>query len=138
MKLGRKQRRVRMEMVPLMDLIFLLLIFFIYSMMSMAVHRALPLNLPSSRAAEMDRSVDVALTVRADGSLYLDKAPVPLEELAGLLELKKAGAADPDALSLQVFADGSLSYQALYRVLDQIKTAGVKRVSLQAGPKDAP
>ena len=138
MKLSRKRSRARMEMLPLMDIVFLLLVFFIYSMMSMAVHRALSLNLPSSQAAKVDTSVGVALTVQADSSLYLDKEPVALEDLAALLKLKQTGEADPGALSLQVFADGSVNYQELYRVLDQIKAAGVKKVSLQAGSKDAP
>ncbi len=132
MKLGRKRARARLEMLPLMDIVFLLLVFFIYAMMSMAVHRALPLNLPASRAAEADKSVSLALSVRADGALYLDKEPVPLEELAALLELKKVVAADPEDFSVQVFADGSLSYQDLYRVLDQLKVAGVKKIALQA------
>ncbi len=132
MKLARKRTRARIEMLPLMDIVFLLLVFFIYAMMSMTVHRALPLNLPSSKAAEADKSVSLALSVRSDGSIYLDKEPVPLDELAALLELKKAEAVEPENLSVRVFADNSLSYQELYRVLDQLKVAGVKKIALQA------
>ncbi len=44
------QRKVRIEMLPLIDIVFLLLVFFIYAMLSMAVHRGLPVVLPTSSA----------------------------------------------------------------------------------------
>lgn len=131
MKLRHKTQKVRVEMLPLMDLVFLLLIFFIYSMMSMAVHRALPLNLPKSGAAEIDSTVTMALTVKTDGTLYLDKEPVNLEALTEALVARKAGQEDNEP-SLQVFAEDSLSYQELFRVLDRVKAAGIRKLSLQA------
>ena len=43
-----KERKVRIEMLPLIDTVFLLLVFFIYGMLSMAVHHSLPVQLPLS------------------------------------------------------------------------------------------
>ena len=144
MRLRRERRNARVEMLPLMDVVFLLLVFFIYSMLMMAVHRGTPIKLPSSESAEVEKVSVLALTVRADGSLFLDKEPVSMEKLTDILRQKEAEAqqtlpADADALerkknlpSLQIFAEDSLVYQELYRVLDAVKAAGIRRISLQA------
>jgi biopolymer transport protein ExbD len=121
-----------------MDVVFLLLVFFIYAMMSMAVHRAMPLNLPRSSTAAPERGPGMALTVMADGSLYLDREPVVLENLAGILTERmeeKTAAGETDGEAIRVFGAAELSYQTLYRVLDQIRIAGVQKISLQADPR---
>ena len=122
-------RKARIEMLPLIDIVFLLLVFFIYAMLSMAVHRALPVALPESTTADLDKSAPVSVTVRADGSVYVDKEPVPMEMLAERLAAMAATQADRAVL---LFADQELSYQYLFKALDQIRTAGLTRISLQA------
>ena len=47
----RKLKAVRIEMLPLIDVVFLLLVFFIYAMLSMAIHRGMQLDLPQSSTA---------------------------------------------------------------------------------------
>jgi biopolymer transport protein ExbD len=138
MRLLRKKSRARVEMMPLMDVIFLLLIFFIYSMLAMAVHRGMPLNLPVSSAAETDMDKALALTVAADGRLFLDKEPITLESLTDALRQKNAEAEGGEPISLQVFAEDTLPYQELYRVLDAIKSAGIPKISLQAKQDHSP
>jgi len=49
-------KSVRIEMLPLIDIVFLLLVVFIYAMLSMAVHRGLPVLLPSSSTSEIEKS----------------------------------------------------------------------------------
>ena len=49
-------KKARIEMLPLIDIVFLLLVFFIYAMLSMAVHRGLPVELPLSTTAEIDKN----------------------------------------------------------------------------------
>lgn len=136
MKLRRRKMRARVEMTPLMDVVFLLLVFFIYAMMSMAVHRALLLNLPSSSRAELQHDISLALSVTSDGSLFLDKEPLSPNELVATLRAKQARSIEEE-ISLQVFADGELSYQELYKVLDLIKAAGVNKITLQAKGESA-
>jgi len=129
-----KSRKARIEMLPLIDIVFLLLVFFIYAMLSMAVHRALPVALPQSTTAELDKSARLSVTVKSDGTIYVDKEPVLLPMLAEALGQKGRGAGDPAVL---LFADRDLSYQYLFKVLDQIRTAGLTRISLQAEADEA-
>jgi biopolymer transport protein ExbD len=133
---GRKKARI--EMLPLIDIVFLLLVFFIYAMLSMAVHRGLPVVLPVSSTAEIDTELTLTLTVNDDGSAYLDKESIAIEDLKTVLlgrigTMKDGETADAKVL---LFADRTLSYQDLYKVLDQIKMAGIANISLQAdGPQ---
>jgi len=119
----------RIEMLPLIDIVFLLLVVFIYTMLSMAVHHGLKVSLPTSSVAEIEKQLILSVTVKSDGSLYVDKVQVALEELPDVLESKALGHPNPGVL---LFADNAISYQRLFQVLDRIKMAGLNRISLQA------
>jgi biopolymer transport protein ExbD len=127
------RRKSRIEMIPLIDIVFLLLAAFIYATLSMAVHRGLPVALPASAAAEIEKNPVLSVTMQRDGTVCLDKVPIALDELTGALEARAGGQADPGVL---LFADKDVSYQALFRVLDRIRLAGLNRISLQAAGAD--
>jgi len=130
MKIYRpQQKKVRIEMLPLIDIVFLLLVFFIYAMLSMAVHRGLPVRLPTSTSAKVNKQVILSVTVKADGRVYVNKEEVTGDGLVTVLRRKAAGENEAGVL---LFADRGLSYQRLFHVLDQIRTAGLTRISLQA------
>ena len=61
------KKKARIEVIPLMDVVFLVLAFFIYSMLSMSVHRSLPVTLPASETAGIDQKRTLSVTVRSDG-----------------------------------------------------------------------
>jgi len=122
-------KKARIEMLPLIDVVFLLLVFFIYAMLSMAVHRGMPVDLPTSQTVQIDRKLILSVTVKADETIYVDKEPVDLENLTTFLKFKAEKVKDPGVL---FFADRSLPYQKLFQVLDKIRLAGLNRISLQA------
>lgn len=124
-----ERRKSRIELVPLIDCFFLVLVFFIYSMLSMAVHRSLPIALPKSSTAEVDKQSQIAITVTHEGQLYIDKLPIQLADLSGILQNKSMAEKEQ---GVQVFADRQVEYQRLFMVLDSIKKAGVSLISLQA------
>ena len=122
------QHNARIDMLPLIDIVFLLLVFFIYAMLSMAVHHALPVALPLSSTAPLDRQFNLSVTIDRSGAVFVDKLPVALEHLADTLRIKTETAKEPGVL---LFADNQITYQTLYRVIDQIKMAGIGRLSLE-------
>jgi biopolymer transport protein ExbD len=122
-------KKVRIEMLPLIDIVFLLLVFFIYAMLSMAVHRGLPILLPTSSSADIDKSLLLSVTIKSDGTLFVDKEQIDLNDLAAVLKRKTGEDKEPGVL---LFAESSLSYQNLFRVLDKIRMADIHRISLQA------
>lgn len=121
-------RKARIDMLPLIDIVFLLLVFFIYAMLSMAVHHALPVSLPLSSTAPLDKQVTLSVTVDQNGAIFVDKAPVALDRLAEILRTRTLDSEDPGVL---LFADNRITYQTLYSVIDQIKMAGIDRLSLE-------
>ena len=129
-RLGIKKTRI--EMLPLIDVVFLLLVFFIYAMLSMAVHRSLPVSLPVSSATEINTEVNLTITVNDSGEIFLDNTKVSQDELQAFLLKEKQKETDNKSVQVDLFADKALSYQELYRVLDIIRTAGISNVSLQA------
>jgi len=125
-------KKPRIEMLPLMDIVFLLLVVFVYSMLSMSVHHGMPVNLPISSVTKPEKSLILSVTIKNDDSIYINHEKTALEDLADMLEQKSKDQANPGVL---LFAEKNTSYQKLFEVLDQIKLAGLSRISLQAEPE---
>lgn len=128
-KLPTTHRKSRVEMLPLMDMVFLLLVVFIYTMLSMAVHRGLKLDLPRSEIAEPEKQLILSVSIDEKGVVYVDKQVVSIDKLTDTLFMMTHDKKDPGVL---LFADRNIPYQALFNVLDKIKKAGLTRISLQA------
>ena len=122
-------KRPRIEMLPLIDIVFLLLVFFIYAMISMAVHRGLPVELPLSSTTKIEKKAPVSITLKENGINYLDKRETSIEDLRKYLVTLDDSKKNTGVL---LFADRTVSYQELFRVMDQIRISGISRISLQA------
>ena len=136
MKLSKKSiPPVRMEMTPLMDCVFLLLVFFVYAMLSMAVHHGKQVDLPQSGSAALETQEAISITIEnAKDGLKIsvdDGLPCNLAELEQVLREKKTQGKNKEP-DLQIFADKTVPYQSLYTVLDCITRAGLSKISLQA------
>ena len=122
-----------MEMLPLIDIVFLLLVFFIYAMLSMAVHRGLQLDLPESTQAGTSKESPLELFIRSGSSgaleIFVNEQKVSTVELEQRLETIQD---TPEPPQILVFAEGKISYQQLYLVLDVLKKSGCRDISLQA------
>ncbi len=139
MKIRRRSvKAARIEMMPLIDIVFLLLVFFIYAMLSMAVHRGLQLDLPESSEATMNRQekepIFLSIAHGANGiQININKTAIALNDLSLQLQnvtaTKATGGASPGIL---IFAEEDISYQQLYLVLDELKKGGFTDISLQA------
>lgn len=123
------KKKARIEVIPLMDVVFLVLAFFIYAMLSMSVHRSLPVTLPISETAEIDQKRTLSITVRSDGTIFVDKSPVSLDALTSVLATHGDRNSDKGIL---LFADKNVSYEDIFKVLDRIRLAGLSSISLQA------
>ncbi|NIQ40183.1 MAG: biopolymer transporter ExbD [Proteobacteria bacterium] len=133
MRLSDKpQKRARIEIIPLIDCMFLLLVFFIYSMLSMTVHRGIQVNLPSSETGRIDRQDYLSISITGDEKIFLNKREIPLPNL--LDQLKREKEDHPEHLVF-INADQSVRYQMIIEVLDRVRAAGLTRVSLATREK---
>ncbi|MBN1255555.1 MAG: biopolymer transporter ExbD [Deltaproteobacteria bacterium] len=121
-------RRPRIEMIPLIDVVFLLLVFFIYSMLSMTIHRGLPVNLPTASTSMVDKEAFITITVQRDGGLFLDDRAVDTHTLSSLLMQKRNK--DPD-IQVYLRADKDVSYQRAVEIMDLVRSAGIHKLALE-------
>ena len=136
MKINRGvQRKARIEILPLIDIVFLLLVFFIYAMLSMAIHRGIPVNLPSSSSSIIEKELLLSVTIKESGEILVDDDKVSLKDLARFLKRRVKEHESPGIL---LFADKKVSCQLLVKVLDQIKMANIQRISLQTRMEKRP
>jgi len=132
MKLTLHRKPARIELIPLVDIIFLLLVFFIYSMLSMAVYRGIPVVLPTAETVETSKVEAVFVTVDRTGKVFVNKAFTPAREL--LARLKTEHTAHPAETAI-ISADGDAPYRVFVDVLDQVRIAGFEKVSIEAKPE---
>jgi biopolymer transport protein ExbD len=128
-------RPPRVEMLPLIDIVFLLLVVFIYTMLSMAVHKGLPVDLPSGEQTKLEKEAPISVTVTAAGAVFINKKPVAMDALSD--ELHNLSQNDRDK-GVLLFADRQLAYGRLFTVLDHIHQTGLHRISLQAESEAQP
>lgn len=121
-------RKIRIEMVPLIDTFFLLLAFFISSMLSMSLLKGLPVELPNvGRAASLDQKDVVVITITREEQIQLDGESAGLQEIAGRLQARSTPAAE---LRVAVRADRAVPTGRLADVLEAVRLAGVRRLGL--------
>ncbi|MFN3535220.1 MAG: ExbD/TolR family protein [Desulfatiglandales bacterium] len=129
MKITRpEQKRVRIEILPMIDVMFLILVFFVYSMFSMAIHRGVLVRLPVSSQVESQKVKEISVSIDKNGNVYVDKTNVGVHNLASFL-MDNYKSKD---LVVLLFGDKEVSYQHIFEVLDKIKEAGFSKISLQA------
>jgi biopolymer transport protein ExbD len=132
----------RMEMTPLLDVIFLLLTFFIYSIVLTVRAQVLPVSLPALTTGQTAQDVKVAgITVDARGDLFLNRQPVTRQELeARLGELSRQP--EPPAFYLAIDAEqgqvdrGPLLIE-LIELLRKLKIENVNIVGAPGGTGEA-
>lgn len=122
-----------LNVTPLMDLAFSLLIIFMIS--TPLLEQTIPVNLPKQDANSASARPDIdfqLITIKADGQIYWGKQPVDLVKLNSLLaSLSKTQ--DPPAISLR--ADRNLIYQKVVDVIDAIKRNNLTKLHLDTEVK---
>jgi len=123
------QQMNEINMTPLIDLTFLLLITFIITMP--LVEQGIPINLPKGKTQAIDQKESRSITVDDQGQVFLDSVPITIEALA--TEMKLIAAASPDAPVL-VRADQKLQYGKVVEILRILNDASITRMALVTTP----
>ena len=122
---------MEVQMAPLIDCVFLLLIFFLVATTLKKIDRELPLELPESAAAVAAPRADDLLVVSLDsaGRFYLGSSPASV----GMLHerLREAARANPDH-KIRIEGDRTAPLEAIVHVLDLCNFEGLKNVRIRA------
>lgn len=132
----RAKKRARIEIIPLIDIIFFLLATFVMVSLSMIKNSAIPVNLPAAATgAPQERDESATISIDAAGGLFFNKQPV---DAAGLEDaLKELLARNPDP---RVFINGDTKaeFGRAIVVLDEARKLGITKVAIETQPKSAP
>ena len=126
-----RERRItenpRLMIIPMIDVIFFLLVFFMMSTMFMVEQKVLPVTLPAATAAQVDPTRTVAVTVLADATLRFGEEPVSLVALE--TKIRTALSGDRDSRFV-LRADRAVAYGRVVEVLDIFRKLNVQRLTV--------
>ncbi|PYK95003.1 MAG: biopolymer transporter ExbD [Verrucomicrobia bacterium] len=125
------RKKARIEIIPMIDTMFFLLVFFMVATLSMTIQRGLPVNLPSSASAKADIPDTVSITVTAAGAVFVNKEAVSVQELRDRLRGVQQAQTEP---SVVVNADEAVRYGLVVQVLDAVKQAGLTKLAIATKP----
>ena len=128
----RTLKKARIEIIPMIDTIFFLLVFFMISTLSMAQYRGMPVNLPKAASGQQAPAESAAITIDNQGRLFVDKQPVEKSMLGDLLRQQLAQNAD---LLVVINADDTVEHGRVVEVMDIARNANVARMAIAVKPK---
>ncbi len=129
----RGTKRARIEIIPLIDIIFFLLATFVMVSMSMIKNQGIAVNLPvAATSGAQERKDYSAISVTAAGEYYFNQDLVTIEEVAARLQAVKAADADP-----RVFINGDekAEFGKAIAVLDEARKLGISKVAIETKAK---
>jgi biopolymer transport protein TolR len=129
---GRRGRRTPMaeiNVTPMVDVMLVLLIIFMVTAPLLAT--GVQVDLPESKAAALDQEREpVAISIEANGAVFVDDAPVPDSVLAERLRQIAAGSREEGGPRIYLRADRALDYGRVMQVMGEINRAGLRRMAL--------
>ncbi|OHB48233.1 MAG: hypothetical protein A2106_01640 [Planctomycetes bacterium GWF2_40_8] len=127
--LNLRRKGPSIEMIPLIDVVFLTLVFLIYAILSMVIHRGFKVELPQATTAEIDRKDYVSITVDKDNRILLNKAEVLIEDLSEKVKtIAEAGT------KIFINGDKEAGLGVVISVLDTLRRDGIKDVYFETQP----
>ena len=128
--LSRNRIISEINMTPLIDLTFLLLITFIITFP--LIEQGIPVRLPKGKASELDQANTFTITLNDKAEIFFDEVPTGAEALAA--ELKAKAAENPD-VTILVRADDRIAYGKVVAVLRMMHDANISRMALVTSPE---
>ena len=130
--MGHRRKGVRMEMTSLMDVMFLVLVFFIYSIFDMAVHRGVKVELPNASGVD-EKGERLVATILPDDTLQLNGEAIGRD---ALLEKVASQVAAGEKPAIIIAGDKAASLGVGIELLSRLKAIGIEKVSFQVSGQD--
>ena len=116
--INEQEEGFEINILPMIDVIFSILAFFIISTLFLSRSQGLSVDLPSAQTSEPKQTAEINITIESDGDLFLDRQGIQLEELEAALTEKIA----PDSQSLVIInADEKVEHGIVVKVMDRLR-----------------
>jgi biopolymer transport protein ExbD len=129
-------RRSRIELVPMIDTMVFLLVFFMIASLAMSKQKGLSVTLPKADSASpatwADRSL--VITAKTDGRIYLNKTPVSSQDLENELVSRLKENAEQVVV---INADADLLHRQVVWLMDEARLAGASHLAIATDGKEA-
>lgn len=128
---NRVVRPPRLMIIPMIDIIFFLMVFFLFSTLQMVYQKSMLVNLPVASSSHQEAPKPVAITLMKDGTISIGDTVVGIEEIKPRVEQLADKADTPVILR----ADENVEHGKVIKVMDEIKSAGVTKLSIATQEK---
>ena len=128
------KKKPRIEIIPMIDTMFFLLVFFMIATLSMTIQHGMPVSLPTAESSTDKIAEHVSLTLTREGLLYYNKEAITLQELEMHLANLRQSSSDP---SLLINADEQVPHGRVIKVMDLIRLSGITSMGIATQPSSA-
>lgn len=125
------KKKPRIEIIPMIDTMFFLLVFFMIATLSMTIQQGMPVSLPTAESSTDTVTENVSLTLTEEGTLYYNKEVITLQELEQRLMNLRQTSSDP---SLLINADKQVPHGRVIKVMDLIRLSGITSMGIATQP----
>lgn len=126
------EEKARIEIIPMIDIMMFLLVFFMLATLKMIQGAGIKLDLPQSSTAEqLQQTIKVSIGITKTGELYLDAKPIDNDALSARLKELAQGSKTVD---VAIAGDEGTNYKKIIEVMDLVRAAGISSVALATNP----
>lgn len=116
------------DMTPMLDIVFIMLIFFIVTT-SFIKESGIEVEKPQASSSKQDKKVNIVIGINKAGEIWIDKHPIDIRAVRTTVE--RLHAETPEG-SVVISADKKAETGILVSVMDQVKLAGIEKISIGA------
>jgi len=134
---GGRGKRARIEIIPLIDIIFFLLATFVMVSLSMTKNQGVQVALPAAASAatlidQQQQSKALTLSVTGKGEVFFNKEKIALQQLPFRLQTFKSAEKDPKVI---INGDAGADFKVVVAVLDEVRKIGIAKVGISTDKK---
>ena len=126
------KKKARIEIIPMIDTMFFLLVFFMIATLSMTIKKGLQVNLPTAGSSTDHIPEQVSLTLTKKGKVFFNKEPIVVLELEPRLQSLLQNRRH---ISVVINADEAVSHGRVIEVMDAVREAGILNMAIATKPK---
>lgn len=126
------KKKARIEIIPMIDTMFFLLVFFMIATLSMSLQHGMPVNLPEAESATDKVPEQISITLTDKGNLYLNKDSITLLDLEP--QLKNLLQREED-VAVVINADEAVVHGRVIAVMDIVRKIGITDMAIATKPK---
>ena len=126
------KKKARIEIIPMIDTMFFLLVFFMIATLSMTIQKGIQVDLPTAGSSTDHIPEQVSLTLTKKGKLFSNKKPIVILELEPRLQSLLQNGRE---ISIVINADKAVAHGRVIEVMDAVRKTGIFKMAIATKPK---